>query len=73
MIKIIKNLYRKYKTYFKIILILLGIIGVFDWVIAPGLTAKNTLMNIISLISLLLIILYIGVLVYELFFNKKKD
>lgn len=72
----IKKYFNEYLPFFKGVLVSLGIIGIFDWVIAPGLTSQNTILNIISLLMLIGVLLFIGVSVYELFFkqkNKNKD
>ena len=68
----LKNLYREYKPLFKGVLTALGIIAIYDWVIAPGLTAQNTFINIISFLVGSLMILIVGLLIWENLFKNDK-
>ena len=74
MIKLLKRLYSDYKPIIKGVMTALGIIAIYDWVIAPGLTAQNTVVNIFSFIGGSVLILILGLLIWEnLFKTDKKE
>jgi hypothetical protein len=57
----IKLFYQEYKSFFEGVMVTLGIIAIFEWVIAPGLTTPNTIINILSLLLGLIIFLWVGI------------
>ena len=65
-----KRLYSDYKPLLKGYLTGLGIIAVYDWIIAPGLTAQNTLLNVISFLVGSAMILFVGLLIWDNLFKK---
>jgi zinc transporter ZupT len=70
----LKRFFREYEAFFKGVGTALIIIAIFDWVIAPGLTAKNTLINVFSFLGGSFLILVVGMLIWEnLFKTDKKE
>lgn len=59
----------KIKNLLKILFIALGVVAIFDWVIAPGLTAPNTFVNILSFILAGIVSTVVGVIIW----NKVTD
>lgn len=55
----------KIKHVLKIVFTALGVVAIFDWVIAPGLTAQNTLINILSFLLAGVISTIVGVIVWN--------
>jgi hypothetical protein len=68
----LKRLFQKYKTLIKGITTGFAIILIYDWLIAPGLTAKNTIINIISFVGGSVLILFVGLLIWENLFKTEK-
>ena len=75
MIKTFKNLYKKYDTFIKGVLTALGMIAIYDWIIAPGLTAQNTLINIASFVvgSILMVFMLTRTSLISLLIPSSKD
>jgi drug/metabolite transporter (DMT)-like permease len=64
----------KIKKALKILFTVLGVVAIFDWVIAPGLTQQNTLINILSFLLAGIISTIVGVIVWnELTENKEEE
>lgn len=59
----------KIKNTLKIIFAALGVVAIFDWVIAPGLTAPNTFVNILSFVLAGIVSTVVGVILW----NKVTD
>jgi hypothetical protein len=57
----------KIKKALKILFTVLGVVAIFDWVIAPGLTQQNTLVNIFSFLLAGVISTIVGVLLWNEF------
>ena len=55
----------KIKHGLKILLTLLGVVAIFDWVIAPGLTAQNTIINILTFLFAGVISTIVGVILWN--------
>lgn len=55
----------KIKHWLKILFSVLGIIAIFDWVIAPGLTAPSTVINILSFLLAGVISTIVGVILWN--------
>ena len=55
----------KIKHWLKILFSALGIVAIFDWVIAPGLTAQNTVINILSFLLAGVISTIVGVILWN--------
>lgn len=55
----------KIKKALKILFTVLGVVAIFDWVIAPGLTQQNTLINILSFLLAGIISTIVGVIVWN--------
>lgn len=69
---ILKNLYQRYKPFFNGVLTLLGVIAIFDWIIFPGLTSSNTIINILSFI-LMIIVIFVTVAIWFNCLKPKKS
>ena len=70
----LKNFFNNYKPFFGTVMTGLGIIAVYDWIIFPGLTTKNTFTNIMALIGGTFLILIIGIVIWEgLIKTNKQD
>ena len=63
----------KIKHILKIVFSILGVVAIFDWVIAPGLTAQNTIVNILSLLLAGFISTVIGVVLWNELNEKDSD
>jgi hypothetical protein len=63
----------KIKNTLKIVFGVLGVIAIFDWIIAPGLTAQNTIVNILSFLLAGFISTIIGVILWNELNNKDSD
>ena len=64
----------KIKKALKTLFTVLGVVAIFDWVIAPGLTQQNTLINILSFLLAGIISIIVGVIVWnELTENKEEE
>lgn len=55
----------KIKHWLKILFSALGIIAIFDWVIAPGLTAPSTVINILSFLLAGVVSTIVGVILWN--------
>lgn len=55
----------KIKQWLKILFTALGIVAIFDWVIAPGLTAQNTVINILSFLLAGFVSTIVGVILWN--------
>jgi drug/metabolite transporter (DMT)-like permease len=55
----------KIKHWLKILFSALGIVAIFDWVIAPGLTAQNTVINILSFLLAGVVSTIVGVILWN--------
>lgn len=55
----------KIKHSLKIVFTILGVVAIFDWVIAPGLTAQSTVINILSFLLAGVISTIVGVVVWN--------
>lgn len=55
----------KIKHGLKILFTALGVVAIFDWVIAPGLTAQNTIINILSFLLAGVISTIVGVITWN--------
>ena len=66
----VKEFFKKYKSVFNGVLTVLGVIAVYDWIIAPGLTAKNTFVNILALIAGVFLATIIGIILFNAFKNE---
>lgn len=55
----------KIKHWLKILFSALGIVAIFDWVIAPGLTAQNTIVNILSFLLAGIVSTIVGVILWN--------
>ena len=65
MLETVKKIYTEYKPIFKGLFTVLGVIAIFDWLIAPGLTVANTFINVLSFVAGSVIILFFGLLVWD--------
>lgn len=63
----------KIKHALKVVFSILGVVAVFDWVIAPGLTAQNTIVNILSFLLAGFISTVIGVVLWNELNEKDSD
>lgn len=63
---------QKYKRIIQGIFVPLGGIALFDWVIAPGLTEPNSIINMFSLLLGIVVILAIGIFFWENFLKNHK-
>jgi len=55
----------KIKHWLKILFSALGIVAIFDWVIAPGLTAQNTVINILSFLLAGVVSTIVGIILWD--------
>jgi len=55
----------KIKHGLKILFTVLGVVAIFDWVIAPGLTAQSTVINILSFLLAGVISTIVGVILWN--------
>lgn len=55
----------KIKHWLKILFSALGIVAIFDWVIAPGLTAPSTVINILSFLLAGVVSTIVGVILWN--------
>lgn len=69
----IKKFYKNYKSYFKGLFTALGFFAIFDWVIAPGLTASNTLINVLSFILAGVVSMVGGILIWNHITDEKDE
>jgi hypothetical protein len=63
----------KIKNTLKIVFGVLGVVAIFDWIIAPGLTAQNTIVNVLSFLLAGFISTIIGVILWNELNNKDSD
>lgn len=56
---------QKIKHGLKILFTVLGVVAIFDWVIAPGLTAQNTVINIFAFLLAGVISTIVGVILWN--------
>jgi hypothetical protein len=63
----------KIKQTLKVVFSVLGVVAIFDWVIAPGLTAQNTILNILSFLLAGFISTVIGVVLWNELNEKDSD
>ena len=69
-----KKIYEKNKIIIQGTLVSLGGIGLFEWVISPGLTVANTIVNMFSVLLSVVVLFVIGVFFWEnLIKNNKKE
>lgn len=71
--KTLKRIYQEYKPLLKGCLHAFLIISIYDWVIAPGLTAANTFVNILSILLGILMMVLVGILIWENLFKTEKN
>lgn len=69
----IKKIYNDYKPFFKGVLTSLGMIAIYDWVVAPGLTYPNTFINILSFLLGGAMMVVMGILIWENLFKNNKN
>lgn len=55
----------KIKHGLKILFTVLGVVAIFDWLIAPGLTAQSTVINILSFLLAGVISTIVGVILWN--------
>jgi hypothetical protein len=55
----------KIKHGLKILFTTLGVVAIFDWIIAPGLTAQSTVINILSFLLAGVISTIVGVILWN--------
>lgn len=55
----------KIKNGLKILFSVLGVVAIFDWVIAPGLTAQSTVTNVLSFLLAGVISTIVGVILWN--------
>lgn len=55
----------KIKHGLKILFTVLGVVAIFDWIIAPGLTAQSTVINILSFLLAGVISTIVGVILWN--------
>ena len=65
---IIKN-----KLIFSIILIALGLLSIYDWIILPALNSKNIIINIIAFITEVFLVTILGVILFSSIHEKEND
>ena len=63
----------KIKRALKILFTALGVVAIFDWVIAPGLTAQNTVINILSFLLAGIISTIVGVILWNEVTEKDEE
>lgn len=63
----------KIKHALKILFTALGVVAIFDWVIAPGLTAQNTVINILSFLLAGIISTIVGVILWNEVTEKDEE
>jgi drug/metabolite transporter (DMT)-like permease len=63
----------KIKKALKILFTVLGVVAIFDWVIAPGLTQQNTLINILSFLLAGIISTIVGVILWNEITQVKEE
>lgn len=63
----------KIKHALKILFTALGVVVIFDWVIAPGLTAQNTVINILSFLLAGIISTIVGVILWNEVTEKDEE
>lgn len=63
----------KIKKSLKLLFTVLGVVAIFDWVIAPGLTQQNTLINILSFLLVGIISTIVGVIVWNELTEDKEE
>ena len=69
-----KKIYEKNKLIIQGILVSLGGIALLEWVIAPGLTVANTILNVFSALLSVVVLFVIGLFFWEnLIKNNKKE
>lgn len=70
----LKKIYQDSKPFLRGFFTTLGFIAIFDWVIAPGLTTSNTIINILSFILAGVISILVGIIMWnELKIENKGD
>jgi drug/metabolite transporter (DMT)-like permease len=55
----------KIKNGLKILFSALGIVAIFDWIIAPGLTAQSTVINILSFLLAGVVSTIVGIILWD--------
>jgi drug/metabolite transporter (DMT)-like permease len=63
----------KIKKALKTLFTVLGVVAIFDWVIAPGLTQQNTLINILSFLLAGIISTIVGVILWNEITQVKEE
>jgi uncharacterized membrane protein YjfL (UPF0719 family) len=70
----LKLFYEIYKPIFIGLLTFIGFVAVFEWVIGPGLSSANTIINILTFIFAGVVSTILGVVLWnEITPNQKKD
>ena len=69
----IKQCYSEYKPFLEGFFTIFGAIAIFEWVVAPGLTAANTFINILSAALGVVTIMIIGTLIWKNLFVPEKE
>ena len=70
----IKLFYETYKPILRGLLAFVGFVTIFEWIIGPGLTSPNTVINILTFIFAGIVSTILGVILWnEITPNQKKD
>ena len=67
-----KKIYEKNKIIIQGTLVSLGGIGLFEWVISPGLTVANTILNVFSALLSVVVLFVIGLFFWENLIKNNK-
>lgn len=74
MIQTLKRIFSEYKSLFKGAATAIVVILIYDFIIAPGLTAKNTVINVFSFLGGAVLMFISAILIWEnLFPSQKKN
>lgn len=63
----------KIKNALRILFTVLGVVAIFDWVIAPGLTQQNTVINVLSFLLAGVISTIVGVILWNEFTEVEEE
>ena len=69
----LKLFYPIYKPLFKGLLTFFGFVAIFEWVIGPGLSSPNTVINILTFVFVGVVSTIVGVLLWNEITPKDKD
>jgi hypothetical protein len=69
----LKLFYQIYKPLFKGLLTFFGFVAIFEWVIGPGLSSPNTVINILTFVFAGVVSTILGVLLWNEITPKDKD